>query len=67
MSMKTKDRCENQQDFATFTFLAPWRETGLSVNVEVGRRKMFFRGNELIDLLQINDLTFFVYTKRTVF
>ena len=50
--------------------LRPWRlgvKAGLCVNVGEVEKEMFFRGNELIDLLQINDLTFFVYTKQTVF
>jgi len=50
--------------------LRPWWlgvKPGLCVNVGEVEREMLFRGNELIDLLQINDLTFFVYTKRTGF
>ena len=54
----------------TLRSLRPLRlgvKPGLCVNVGEVKRNMFFRGNELIDLLQINDLMFFVYTKRTVF
>ena len=54
----------------TLRSLRPLRlgvKPGFCVNVGKVEKKMFFRGNELIDLLQINDLTFFVYTKRTVF
>ena len=32
-----------------------------------GSKKMFLRGNELSDLVQINDLTFLRCLKRTVF